>query len=64
MSAHSLSEFAAHAVRDKSGLLDPARNPKAPTDTASTGRVPGSGRHAGDQMKGADGHAGADTKGL
>ena len=64
MAEHSLSKFSAHAQRDKSGLLEQTRSPNTVTDVATTMAAPSSGKHSGDGMKGADGHAGADTKGL
>jgi len=60
----SRSKFAAHAKRDKSGLLDPKRDPNAITDTHTTKKAPKSGQHSGDVIKTPDGHAGADTRGL
>jgi hypothetical protein len=64
MAEHNLDKYAAHAVRDHSGLLNPARNPHAITDTASTAKAPASGTHSGDSVGGGNGYAGADTKGL
>lgn len=58
------AKLVAHTVRDKSGLLDPVRDPHAITDVHKTGSVPKSGKHSGDGIDNPDGHAGADTRGL
>lgn len=53
-----------HAKRDKSGILNPKRNPAAVTDDHSTGTPPEAGTHSGGVVKTGSSHAGAGGKGV